>query len=99
MFLKKNLLSTVAELSTKAIISLIFGSRRDEVTGDWRKLYNEERHIISMMKLRTVRFACQIAWMGKSGIYIEFRWENQKEGGHYEDLDVGGRMVLKMYLK
>jgi hypothetical protein len=41
------------------VLRRTFGSRRDEVTGDWRKLHNEELHnfytspnIIRMMKSR-----------------------------------------------
>jgi hypothetical protein len=26
------------------VLSRIFGARRDEVTGDWRKVHNEELH-------------------------------------------------------
>jgi hypothetical protein len=40
----------------------IFGPKRDEVTGDWRKLHNEKLHnlysspnIIRMIKSRRVR--------------------------------------------
>jgi hypothetical protein len=40
----------------------IFGSKRDEVKGGWRELYNEEIHnwyssptIISMVKSRRIR--------------------------------------------
>jgi hypothetical protein len=38
----------------------IFGPRRDEVTGDWTKLHNEELHnlyIIRMIKSRRMRCA------------------------------------------
>jgi hypothetical protein len=42
----------------------IFGPKRDEVTGDWRKLQNEERHnlyslpnIIRMIKSRRMKWA------------------------------------------
>jgi hypothetical protein len=28
------------------VIRRIFGRKRDEVTGEWRKLYNEELHIL-----------------------------------------------------
>jgi hypothetical protein len=28
----------------KKFLRRIFGSKRDEVTGDWRKLHNEELH-------------------------------------------------------
>jgi hypothetical protein len=41
------------------VLRRIFGPKRDEVTGDWRKLHNEELHnlhspsnIIRMMKSR-----------------------------------------------
>jgi hypothetical protein len=41
------------------VLRRIFGQRRDEVTGDWRKLHNEELHnlysspnIIRMIKSR-----------------------------------------------
>jgi hypothetical protein len=28
----------------KHVVRRIFGQKRDEVTGDWRKLHNEELH-------------------------------------------------------
>jgi hypothetical protein len=28
------------------VVRRIFGSKRDEVTGEWRKLHNEELHIV-----------------------------------------------------
>jgi hypothetical protein len=44
------------------VLRRIFGPRRDEVTGDWRKLHNEELHklfsspnIIKMIKSRRMR--------------------------------------------
>jgi hypothetical protein len=46
------------------VLRRIFGSQRDEVTGDWRKLYNEELHdlysssrIIRMIKSRRIIWA------------------------------------------
>jgi hypothetical protein len=104
MFLDESVFFMVVELSTKANINLIFGPRRDEVTGGRRKLCNEERHnvysstnIIKMMKLRTVRLACHIAWMGKGRIRTENRWENQKQGGTMKTY-IGGRIVFKYIL-
>jgi hypothetical protein len=51
----------------------IFGLRRDEVTGDWRKLRNEELHnlysspnIIRMIKSRRVKWAGHVAQMGET---------------------------------
>jgi hypothetical protein len=49
----------------------IFGPMRDEVTGEWRKLHNEELHdlysspsIIRIMKARRMRWAGHVARMG-----------------------------------
>jgi hypothetical protein len=28
------------------VLRIIFGPKRDEVTGEWRKLHNEELHIL-----------------------------------------------------
>jgi hypothetical protein len=50
----------------------IFGPKRDEVTGGWRKLYNEELHglysspsIVRMIKVRRMRWAGPVARMGE----------------------------------
>jgi hypothetical protein len=52
----------------------IFGPKRDEVTGDWRKLLNEELHnlysstnITRMIKSRRRRWAGHVARMGEKG--------------------------------
>jgi hypothetical protein len=54
------------------LLSRIFGQKRDEVTGDWRKLRNEELHklysspnIIRMIKSRRMRWAGHVARMGE----------------------------------
>jgi hypothetical protein len=54
------------------VLRRIFGSKRDEVTGGWRKLHNEELHnfysspsIIRMIKSRTMRWAGYVARMGE----------------------------------
>jgi hypothetical protein len=50
----------------------LFGPKRDEVTGGWRKLQNEEIHnlytspnIIRMIKLRRMRWAEHVGRMGE----------------------------------
>jgi hypothetical protein len=42
----RNLVSDIKGLrvSEKRVLRRIFGPKRDEVKGDWRKLYNEELH-------------------------------------------------------
>jgi hypothetical protein len=59
------------------VLRRIFGPKRDEVTGGWRKLHNEELHnlyclpsIIRIIKLRRMRWAGHVAWMGeKRNVY------------------------------
>jgi hypothetical protein len=50
------------------VLRRIFGPKRDEVTGDWRKLHNEELHNLypspnttGMIKSRRMRWAWYVA--------------------------------------
>jgi len=50
----------------------IFGPKRDEVTGEWRKLHNEELNylccsysIFRVIKSRRMRWAAHVACMGE----------------------------------
>jgi hypothetical protein len=54
------------------VLRRISGPKRDEVTGEWRKLHNEELHnlysspdIIRQVKARRVRWAGHVARMGE----------------------------------
>jgi hypothetical protein len=86
------------------VVRRIFGPKRDEVTGDWRKLHNEEIHnlyspnIIRMTKSMRMRWAGHVARRGRRGMHIGYWWEKQKEKNHYKDQDVGGWMTLKWIL-
>ena len=61
----------------KRVLRRIFGPKRDEVTGKWRKLHNEELHdvycspnIVRMIKSRRMRWAGHVVHMGeKRGVY------------------------------
>jgi hypothetical protein len=51
---------------------IIFGAKRNEVTGEWRNIYNEELHnlysftdIIRQIKSRKMRWARHVARMGE----------------------------------
>jgi hypothetical protein len=52
------------------VLRRIFGPKRDEVTGGWRKLHNEKLHnlysspsVIRMIKSKRMRWARHVAWM------------------------------------
>jgi hypothetical protein len=54
------------------VLRRIFGPKRDEMTGGWRKLHNEELHgsysspsIVRVIKARRMRWAGNVARMGE----------------------------------
>jgi hypothetical protein len=55
------------------VLRRIFGPKRDEMTGEWRKLHKEELHdlysspsIIRIIKSRRMRLTGQVARMGEN---------------------------------
>ena len=61
----------------KRVLRRIFGPKRDEVTGEWRKLHNEELNdlysspnIFRVIKSRIMRWTGHVARMGETrGVY------------------------------
>jgi hypothetical protein len=54
------------------VLRRLFGPKRDEVTGEWRELYNEELHnlysspdIIRQVKSKRMRWTGHVACMGE----------------------------------
>jgi hypothetical protein len=54
------------------VLRIIFGPKREEVTGGWRRLHNEELHnlyaspnIIRVIKSRRIRWMDHIACIGE----------------------------------
>jgi hypothetical protein len=71
------------------VLRRIFGLKRDEVTGEWRKLHNKELRdlysspsIIRIIKSRRMRWAGQVARMGRRGTRLDYWWESQRERDH-----------------
>jgi hypothetical protein len=59
------------------VLRKVFGPKRDEVTGEWRKLHNEELknlyslpNIVRVVKSRRMRWTAHVAGMGEDkGVY------------------------------
>jgi hypothetical protein len=69
------------------VLRRIFGPKRDEVTGEYRKLHNKELRdlysspsIIRIIKSRRMRWAGHVARMGEKT--IDYWWETQRERDH-----------------
>jgi hypothetical protein len=75
------------------VLRRIFGPKRDEVTGEWRRLHNKELHalysspnIIRVIKSRKLRWAEHVACMGKGEVYTGFWLGIVREGDHLKEL-------------
>jgi hypothetical protein len=84
------------------VLRRIFGPKKDEVTGDRRKLPNEELidlysspNIIRFIKSRRMRWAENLGHMGSGEMRIGFWWGNVKKRDHLENPGVDGSTVLK----
>jgi hypothetical protein len=88
------------------VLTRTFRPKRDEVTGGWRKLYNEELHnlysspsTIRIIKSMRMRWVGHEARMGRRGMHTRFWWENQRERDHYDEKDIGQLIILKWILE
>jgi len=68
---------------------------RDEVTGEWRKVHNEEYNDLysSPNNIRVIK-SRRIKWMGRGKMYTRFWWGDLRERDHLEDPGVDGRIIL-----
>jgi len=83
------------------VLRRIFGPRRDEVTGEWRRLHNEELNdlyaspnIVQVIKSRRMRWAGHVVRMGEERGCIGSWWGNRREGDHWGDLGIDGWIIL-----
>jgi hypothetical protein len=80
----------------------IFGPKRDEEIGEWRKLHIEGLHdlycspnIVRVIKQRRMRWAGHVARMGRGEVYTGFWWRTLIEGNHLGDQGVNERIILR----
>jgi hypothetical protein len=64
-------------------------TEEEEVTGEWRKLHNEELRdlysspsIIRIIKTRRMKWADHVARMGRRRTRIDYWWERQRARDH-----------------
>jgi len=83
------------------VLRRIFRPRRDEVTGESRRLHNEELNdlysspnIVRVIKSRRMRWAGNVARKGEERGCIGSCWGNWREGDHWGDLGVDGWIIL-----
>jgi len=66
------------------VLRRVFGSKRDEVIGEWRKLHNEElSHLYSLPNIVRVVKSRRMRWpghvWGRGEVYTGFWWGNLRE--------------------
>ena len=79
----------------------LFGPKRDEVTGEWTKLLNDELNdlycspnIVRVIKSRRIRWVRHVARMGREEEYTGLFWESLRERHHLEYPNVNGMIIL-----
>jgi hypothetical protein len=84
------------------LLRKIFGSERDKVRRDWRRLNNEEFYdlycspnVIWVNKSRRMRWDGNVARMGAGEVCTGFWLGDMSERDHLEDLGVEGKVVLE----
>jgi hypothetical protein len=77
-------------------------SKRDDVTGEWRKLHNEELNdlycsptIVRVIKLRRMRLVGHVAYMGEGRGVYRVLVENLRERDRLVNPGVDGRIILR----
>jgi hypothetical protein len=79
----------------------IFGPKRDEVTGEWKKLHNEELNDLycslkSILVIKITKIKTGGACSTYGGQERCIQYEDLRERNHLEELCVDGSMILNI---
>ena len=84
------------------VLRIVFGPKRNEVRGEWRKLHNEELsdfyslpNIVLVVKSRRMRWAGHVTRMGRGEVCTGLQCGNLRERDYWGGLDVNGRKILR----
>ena len=98
--------NSVREEHRLSVLSRIFGPKRDGVTGEWRKLHNEELNdlycspnIVRVIKSRRLRWAGHVARMEEGRGVHKVLVGKLRERDHWGDQDVDWRVILRWILR
>ena len=88
------------------VLKRIFWPKRDEVKGEWRKLYNEElnvlyssSYIVWVIKSRRMRWAGHVARMGEGRGVHRVSVGNLGERDNWGYSGIDGRIILRWIFK
>jgi hypothetical protein len=88
------------------VLRRILGPKRDEVTGEWRRLHNKELYAlyaspntIQVIKSKRLIWAGHVARMGERIGTYRVLMEKLKEEGLLEDPGIDGKIMLKCIFK
>jgi len=92
------------KLFKNRLLKRIFAPKRVEVTGEWRKLHNEELNdlyssptIVRVIKSRRIRWSGHVVRRGE--VYTGFWWRKLRERDHMGDSGVDGRIIFRWVLR
>jgi len=84
------------------VLRRIFWPKGDEVTVEWRKLHSEQLNdlysspnIFQVINSRRMRWAEQVAHMGRGEVYAGFWWANLRGTDHLGDSGIDGMIILR----